>query len=147
LLFHPVIIRASANFSSCAVDGNRLPGGQNNAVEFAFEALLYRGTKRFTAYLGGGPIYSTNNFRLSRQLNDSLLAQSAVYKTEIEDKYGFRLTMGFRLAENYSFEFGFQELRPSFVFRGRSSEQGEIAIYRPSKLSTVRFTLGYIFAL
>ncbi len=146
LLFHPIIIRGSVNYSSCEVKNFRLPEGKNDAFDFCAETFLYRGTKELTAYFGGGLVYSLNHFQLTKQLSDSLFSQSSIYKTNIENKYGYRVIMGFRFREHYNFEFGYQESRPNFMFWGYSPDNHKIIIYKDGKLSALRFTLGYIFS-
>ncbi len=146
LLFHPVIIRSSVDYNFSDLKSRRLPEGQNQAVDLSVEALIYRGAKRLTAYFGGGLVYSLNHFKLKKQLTDSLFANSAIHKTDIENKYGYRVIMGFRVREHYTLEFGYQESHPSFMFWGHSLSGNRFIIYKDGELSTLRFTLGYVFS-
>lgn len=146
LLFHPIIIRSSIDYNFCNIKSHRLPEGQNRAVDLSVEALIYRGTKKLTAYLGGGLVYSLNHFKLKKQFDDSLFANGAIYKTELENKYGYRVIMGFRIREHYTFEFGYQESHPSFMFWGYSPSGNNFVIYKDGELSALRFTLGYVFS-
>jgi len=147
LLFHPIILTGFADYSISNIRDLRLPEGQNHAVDLGVEALLYRGTKKLTAYLGAGLVYSINHFELRKQLTDSLYTNSGIYKTEIDNKYGYRVIMGFRVREHFSFEFGYQETRPKYLFWGNSPDGHKIVIYKDAQLSAVRFTLGYLFSL
>jgi hypothetical protein len=147
LLFHPIILRASADYSHSNMESFRYPDGKIQSLDVSTEAILYRGTKKLTAYLGGGVVYSFNHFDLKKQLEDSLFTNSGIYNTDIENKYGYRLTMGFRFREHYSLEFGYQESRPNFMFHGVSTAGKRVIIYKESKLSVVRFTVGYLFSL
>ena len=150
LLTHPIIVRVAADFNTAYVSNLRFPEGRKKSLDLAFETLVYRGQKKFTVFLGLGAIINLNSFSLRRQMADSafpsdtLIVPSQIYETRIENGYGYRIILGFRYRVHYSFEFGFQEVRPKFSFWARDDE-GDYVLYRKSKLSTLRFTIGYLF--
>ncbi|SYZ73801.1 exported hypothetical protein [Candidatus Zixiibacteriota bacterium] len=150
LLTHPVIVRVSADLNTAYVSNFRFPEGRKKSLDLAFETLAYRGRDKFTVFLGLGAVLSLSSFDLHKQMPDSvfpvdtLVSPSQIYKTRIENGYGYRIILGFRYQVHYSFEFGFQEIRPNFSFWSRDTE-GQYIIYRKAKLSTLRFTIGYLF--
>jgi hypothetical protein len=150
LLAHPVIVRVSADFNTAYANNIRFPQGRKKSIDLSFETLAYRGRKEFSVYLGLGAVLALNSFDLKRQMSDSLfpsnfaISPSEIYETEIDNAYGYRIILGMRYRVHYSFEFGFQEMKPQFTFRGRDSI-GTFTMYRPSQMSSLRFTLGYLF--
>jgi hypothetical protein len=144
LVLHPIIIRASADLNMAKVKNPRFPSGQRRSADLAVEALIYRGRKRFTSFIGVGAVYSVNGFHLDRQLADPLLDSLEVVKTDIENRIGYRIFLGFRYREHWSVEIGFQETRPDFSFKINGMGDGYNYLYKKSDLSTLRLTVGYL---
>jgi hypothetical protein len=99
-----------------------------------------------------GVIYSINGFEADGSYKDTVVYNDEsvirdISKIEIEDKYGYRFTLGLRVQEKYAFELGFQETRPNFLLYSPLEPDRYNIFYRPSKLSTLRFTFGYIIPL
>jgi hypothetical protein len=150
LLVHPVIIRSSVDFNSAYVNNDRYPNGRRNSIDLAIETLIYGGRKRLSSFLGIGLVYSLNSFNYENGsgygLEEFIISDKIIDETEIEDKYGYRLIMGFRFHEIYSIEFGYQESRPNFTINGHD-EKENFTIYKSGRTSTVRLTVGYLIPL
>ncbi len=144
LVIHPIVIRASADLNAARVENPRFPSGQRRSADLAVEALIYRGRKRFTSFIGVGAVYSVNGFHLDRQVADPLLDSLDVVKTDIENRFGYRIFLGFRYREHWSMEVGFQETRPEFSFRVNGTGGGYNYLFKKSDLSTLRLTIGYL---
>lgn len=149
LLFHPVIIRSSADFNSAYIDDDRYPKGRRNSIDIAFETLIYGGRKRLTSFIGAGLVYSINFFDYDIYSGyglDDIIGDRIIDKTGLDNQYGYRLIMGFRFHEFYSLEFGYQESRPNFAMTGHNGDDN-FTIYKKSKSSTVRLTVGCLIPL
>ena len=152
LLIHPVVIRTSVNYTYSGIADGAYPLGDQTSFDIAAEAFVYRGRRKLTAYLGMGVIYSINGFEADGSYKDTVVYNDEsvirdISKIEIEDKYGYRFTLGLRVQEKYAFELGFQETRPNFLLYNPLGPDRYNIFYRPSKLSTLRFTFGYVIPL
>jgi hypothetical protein len=163
LLIHPFVVRASTDYNFASVSNAHFPKGDQRSLNLAFETFIYRGQKKLTAYLGGGVIYAVSNFHLEKQINDTLITvdkpqsiltpadtvviDSTIYKTDIENRFGYRIFLGLRFKEHFSLELGYQQLKPFFSFWRKNPGGDNQIIYKQGKMSTVRFTAGYVFPL
>ncbi len=151
LLVHPLVLRTSVDYGFSSVKNSRYPLGDRRSFDIAAEAFIYRGRKKITAYLGAGAVYSVNSFKAEGRYMDTIFTVTdtivrSISRIEIEDKYGYRFMLGIRIQEKYSFELGYQEIRPNFLLYSPQESDRYNIFYRPSKLSTLRITLGYIFS-
>jgi hypothetical protein len=151
LLVHPLVLRTSVDHSYSSVKNSRYPLGDRRSFDIAAEAFIYRGRKKLTAYLGVGAVYSVNSFKAEGNYIDTIFTVTdtivrSISRIEIEDKYGYRFMLGIRIQEKYNFELGYQEIRPNFLLYSPQDNDRYNIFYRPSKLSTLRITLGYIFS-
>lgn len=151
LLVHPLVLRTSVDYSFSSLKNSRYPLGDRRSFDIAAEAFVYRGRKKLTAYLGVGAVYSVNSFNAEGRYMDTIFTVTdtivrSISRIEIEDKYGYRFMLGVRIQERYSLELGYQETRPNFLLYSPQENDKYNVYYRPSKLSTLRITLGYIFS-
>ena len=147
LLFHPFVFRPTVDIQYGAVNTATFPDGKLTTLTLAAEMLAYRGTDQLTGYLGTGLTYSSFNFSPSDEAADSLYENRGVTKVNVNSTLGYRLTLGLRYKKSYSVEFGITEVRPLFVYQSEFSSNQYAQYSKKSRMSNVRFTIGYLFPL
>ncbi len=147
MIQHPFILRAGLEYRYGTISADHLPHGRLSRILFAPEFIYYRGTRKLTAYLGGGPVYSFEFFNSYTATSDSLQKSLGVTKVDVSDVFGYRITIGLRMHRMYSLEIGITELYPSFVYRRDLSSTEYSVSSEKFRFNDFRITLGYLFAL
>jgi hypothetical protein len=147
MIQYPFILRTALEYRYGTIIADHLPHGRISRLLIAPEFIYYRGTDRLTGYLGGGPVYSFEFYRMNASTADSLQNNLGVSDVSVSDVFGYRITLGLRLHRIYSLEIGITELYPSFVFR-RDLARNEYAISsKEFRFNDFRVTLGYLIPL
>ncbi len=147
LVAHPFVVRPSIEFHFGKINKALFPDGDLSAITLATDIIYYRGTDHLTGYIGTGVAYASYFFEPTSRASDSLIENFGVTDVDVKKTVGYRLTMGLRYQKAYSLEFGVTEMRPVFSYKSRfASKQYSEYTYK-SRMSNVRFTLGYLFPL
>ncbi len=147
VLQHPFILRAALEYRYGSIVSNYLPHGNISRILIAPEFIYYRGTRKLTAYLGGGPVYSFDYYSPRAATMDSLRAQTGVTSLRVSDVFGYRITLGLRLHRIYSLEIGITELHPDFVFRKDYPANIYSVRSEEFRFNDFRVSVGYLIPL
>ncbi|MDF1545340.1 MAG: hypothetical protein P1R58_09585 [bacterium] len=147
LVAHPFVVRPSMEIQYGKVDGALFPEGNLTTITLATDLIYYRGTDHLTGYIGSGVAYSSYSFNPTDLAADSLVDNFGVTDVDVKRTVGYRITMGLRYQKAYSLEFGVTEMRPLFSYKSRFTSKQYAEYTYKSRMSNVRFTLGYLFPL
>ncbi len=147
LFSHPFVFRAAVDYNYGSINSKLYPYGKIHSITPSIEAFVYRGTDKLTGYLGIGIVYTYTNFKLSPRSADSLKQNHSITSVRIKNAPGYRLSLGLRIRKSYSMEMGITEIKPDFIFVTKLSETSYSEKLRKSRISDVRFTLGYLLPI
>lgn len=147
LAIHPLMVRGTADFKYGQLTSRLYPTGHLYTSMFGIDAIYYRGTNHLTGYLGLGLVYAFHNFRWFNATADSLFASERITAVDVQQQFGYRLTLGIRYHRAYSFEIAVVELHPDIKKTGRDIYGGETRTYEPTRTGGFRFSFGYLFEM
>jgi len=147
LAVHPVILRAALDYAYSRIDSRLYPNGNLHTATASLEVLYYRGTHHLMGYLGGGAVLANHWFLPTSAASDSLFANEQVTDVDLARQFGYRLTLGLRYRQSYSFEITMTELRPDLVKWGLTGRNLITREGRPIKTGGFRLSFGYLVPL
>ena len=157
LAIHPIVVRGGVELragsakmriwpdgdtgSSAVIDGNC------ESMALGVDCFCYRGTRRLTAYIGIGLLYSFSHFNANSSSIAPARAEWGIDDLSVQQQFGYRLLLGLRFRKNYSFEIEVTELRPDVQFSGRLSPTRYFTGSNQTRLSTFSLSLGRSWTL
>lgn len=147
LPLHPFITRLGFEYKSGALTNSLHPAGPLQSYTVSFEALMYRGTKELTGFVGVGPLYTFNSFTPNSATRDSLARKSGIDGVSLGGVFGYRIIFGARYYRNYSLEVRFTETYPTLVEHSTRPESNYEVRGERLKTSSVSVTFGYLIKL
>ena len=147
LMLHPFMLRGTVDFKYGRVTSHLFPNGHLYSALFGLDAIYYRGTKHLTGYIGLGPVLSLQNFRWFDETADSLFATERTTAIDMQQRFGYRITLGLRYHTSYSLEIAVVELQPDFKKTGIAFDGTETRMYQTTRTGGFRITLGYLFEI
>jgi hypothetical protein len=147
LLVHPIMARATVDFKYGRVSSNLYPKGDLYSMIYGVDAIYYRGTNHLTGYIGFGFIYAFHHFEFSASAADSLLRTESVIAVDVQQEFGYRLTLGLRYHRSYSLEISVSELYPDIKKTGVDAVGGESRMYEETRTGSFNVALGYLFEI
>jgi len=147
LMFHPIVMRPSLEYRFGNSSSNQWPEGYMHQVAFSLDMFAYRGTDRWTGYIGAGAVWAVNKFSLGDAAADSLLQTEELSDVSMDNSFGYRLTLGVRYRQVYSVEVNIVELESRMNFTSPNIG-GVFRTYSEKvDLGDFRVSVGYLFNL
>jgi len=147
LVMHPFMLRGTVDFKYGRVTSQLYPNGHLYSILFGIDAVYYRGTDHLTGYIGLGPVLSLHHFKWFDETADSLFATEWITAVDMQQRFGYRLTLGLRYNTCYSLEIAVVELHPDFKKTGVGIDGSETRKYQTTRTGGFRITLGYLFEI
>ena len=147
LAIHPLMVRGTVDFKYGRVTSHLYPNGHLYSTLFGVDAIYYRGTNHLTGYIGLGPVLSLQHFKWFDETADSLFAFERTTAIDMQQRFGYRLTLGLRYHTCYSLEIAVVELQPDFKKTGIAIDGSETRKYQSTRTGSFRITFGYLFEI
>ncbi len=147
LAVHPFMVRGTTDFKYGRVTSHLFPQGHLYSMMLGADAVYYRGTNHLTGYIGFGIVYAFHHFASFDTTTDSLYRLEEVTTVDVEQAFGYRLTLGLRYHRCYSLEIAVVELKPDFKKTGRDPVNREFRTYQATRTGSFRVSVGYLFEI
>ena len=147
LAIHPLMVRGTADLTYGRMNSNLFPKGHLYAATFGTDLVYYRGTDRLTGYIGLGVVYGLHHFRMFDETADSLFVNELVTEVDLQQQFGYRLTLGLRYHKSYSIEVAIVEMEPDFKKTGTDGNGGATRSYQTTRTGNFKVSLGYLFEI
>ncbi|MCD6249991.1 MAG: hypothetical protein J7J98_06665 [candidate division Zixibacteria bacterium] len=147
LVLHPLMVRGTVDFKYGRVTSHLYPNGHLYSMLFGVDAIYYRGTDHLTGYIGLGPVLALHHFKMFDETADSSFATERITAIDMQERFGYRLTLGLRYRTSYSLEIAVVELYPDFKKIGIGIDGSEIRSYQTIRTSSFQITFGYLFEI
>jgi len=144
---HPFIVRSAFDYRYGAVTANHYPDGSLHRGTFSAEGIYYRGTAKYTGYVGLGLVWSVFSYQLSGAAEDSLSTNCGISDVSITGTPGYRITAGLRVHRSYSVEIGLTDTRPDYTYIVRHDANSFSVSSRQIRFNDFRVSIGYLFNL
>ena len=147
LATHPLVLRAALEYQLGSTKLQRLGDSRLHQGTISVCALYYRGTNKLTGYIGAGPVFRFGHFSLADAVADSLWVDHGIVDVGLKPAVGYRIVLGLRLKQVYSLEVGVTEVKSDIQYTQRTGPASYAVFDQPTKLSSFRMTLGYLFTM
>ena len=103
-LYYPFVIRTSVDYRPGHTRSNTYPEADFHNLTWAIGGLYYRGTQKWTGFIGADLIYGKTWLDLSAAAADSVRTNHGIGDMSVRGQFGYRLTLGLRYREHISLE-------------------------------------------
>jgi hypothetical protein len=147
LLSHPFVLRTGFDYRFGRMKQLKYPQGDYQGFTISAECLHYRGSHRMKGIIGAGIVYNYSSVSLDDRVADSIMAAQQIADVRVEPHFGYRIILGLRRSDLWSFELRVTDIRTNLVYQ-RDLAPNRFSLERQRfKLSDVRVSFGYLLPL
>ena len=153
---HPYMLRLGVDYSEAQVSfpfspvddqPNITMAGRKQSFTLNGDLLAYRGRHGVISYVGAGITFGFNSFGIRGPSMDSLGSAYGFTEISLNDKLGYRVFIGLRFQELFTFEMAYQQVNPDFVLT-RPLGNGTYGVSKyDGPFSVARVNFGYLLKL
>ncbi len=147
LFSHPFVLRTGLDYRYGRMNQLKYPKGDYHGFTTSAECLHYRGSHRMKGIIGAGVVYNYSSVALDGRVADSIMAAEQITDVRVEPHFGYRIILGVRRSDLWSFELRVTDIRTNLVYE-RDLAPNRFSLERQRiKLSDIRISFGYLLPL
>ncbi len=147
LYHHPFVLRTGLDYRFGRMNQLKYPKGDYHSFTFSAEWLHYRGSHKMKGIAGAGLVYNYSHVLPDDPESDSIMALKQISDVEMDKRIGYRIILGLRRFDLWTFEVRITDIRTNLVYRRDLGPNLFSLEKQKIKLSDIGVSVGYLLPL